>query len=305
MIMKKLLCTCLVLVFALAGFARGMDTPKTEEDTRREAAIAEFTRKMQEANYPAMFDMAGQEFNVPSDILKAVAFAETRWDHLTWPPGETASPETGMPRPFGIMSLWDNQYFGHSLIDAAALIGKTPEELKQDPLQNIRGAAALLRKTYDQTPKPDGSTEADIESWRYAIRKYCGIPEPDLNARHALDVYVFMSKGYHQFGIEWNSRPVNLEPIRQETARIVAEEQAKRDARMAANTNAPFPPPQLSANPKTDAETRTQRLAPPAVVQPPSPPQPTRPRVDNFWWFIGGVLLAAIGYFILTRKRPR
>ena len=67
--------------------------------------------------------------------------------------------------------------------------------LKQDTLQNIRGGAALLRKIYDGTPKPDGTTEADIESWCYAI------PEPELNAQHALNVYVFMSKGYHQYGI--------------------------------------------------------------------------------------------------------
>jgi len=39
--------------------------------------------------------------------------------------------------------------------------------------------------------------------------------EPDLNAQHALDVYSFMSRGYHQFGIEWDARPVNLEPIRE------------------------------------------------------------------------------------------
>ena len=67
-----------------------------------------------------------------------VGMVQTRWEHLKWPPGETESPATGMPRPYGIMSLWDNEYFGHSLIEAAALIGKTPEELKEDPLQNIR-----------------------------------------------------------------------------------------------------------------------------------------------------------------------
>src|SRR5439155_11412542 len=180
-----------------------------------------------------------------------VAFAETRWEHLTWPPGENYSPENGMPRPYGIMSLWSNQFFGLSLNEGAKLIGKDPEELKSDPLQNIRGGAALLRKIYDETPKPEGTTEADIESWRYAIRKYCGIPEPDLNAQHALDIYVFMSRGYHQYGLEWEARPVNLEPIREETRKIVAEETAKREALRGGTTNAPkssraFPSDQLS-----------------------------------------------------------
>src|SRR6185295_14436835 len=159
----------------------------------------------------------------------------------------TASPETGMPRPFGIMSLWDNQYFGHSLTEAASLIGRPPEELKADPLQNIRGAAALIRKIYDEEPKPSGSAAGDVESWRNAVRKYCGIPEPDLNARHALDVYTFMSQGYHQFGIDWEGRPVNLELIREETRRIVDEEQRRKAA--AASTNAAIrpTPPTMSA----------------------------------------------------------
>ncbi len=258
---------------ALAG-----DPAKSEEDLKREAAIAEFTAKMKAANYPALFEQAAQEFNVPADILKGVAFAETRWEQLTWPPGETASPETGMPRPYGIMSLWDNQYFGHSLLEAAALIGKTPDELKQDALQNIRGGAALLRKTYDENPMPDGTTATDIESWRYAIRKYCGIPEPDLNAQHALDVYVFMSKGYHQYGIEWDARPVNLEPMREETRRIVAEERAKREAQMAANSNlvsAPKPPPVSTTNREPEAQPlkstnkpAAQAVVPPVEVQP-------------------------------------
>jgi hypothetical protein len=172
----------LAIVSSTLNIASMAGPPETEGELRQQAAIAEFTAKMKAANYPVLFDQAAQEFGVPTDVLKGVAFAETRWEQLTWPPGETASPETGMPRPYGIMSLWDNQYFGHSLLEAAALIGKTPDELKQDALQNIRGGAALLRKLYDENPKPEGTTEADIESWRYAIRKYCGIPEPDLNA---------------------------------------------------------------------------------------------------------------------------
>ena len=93
---------------------KAAEPAQSEQDLKREAAIAEFTAKMKAANYPALFDTAAQEFNVPADILKGVAFAETRWEQLTWPPGETASPETGMPRPYGIMSLWDNKYFGRA-----------------------------------------------------------------------------------------------------------------------------------------------------------------------------------------------
>jgi hypothetical protein len=307
--MRRLLIVSLVFAFTTVKLASAAEAAKTEEDLKREGAIAEFTAKMKAANYPALFEQAAKEFNVPADILKGVAFAETRWEHLIWPPGETASPETGMPRPFGIMSLWDNKYFGHSLIEAAALIGKTPEELKQDAFQNIRGGAALLRKHYDANPKPAGTTEADIESWRYAIRQYCGIPEPDLNARHALDVYVFMSKGYHQYGIEWDARPVNLEPIREETRRIVTEERAKLEAQAAANSNlVATPTPQLAANPNAVPGVPMRKETTPLAVPPTAPATtatPAAPESRKPWWPVLAVLLVLLGSFVLKRLLSR
>jgi hypothetical protein len=58
-----------------------------------------------------------------------------------------------------------------------------------------------------------------------------------------------MSKGYHQYGIEWDARAVNLEPIREETRRIVEEESKKQAAKMAADSNlVDRPMPQLAAH---------------------------------------------------------
>src|SRR4051812_18026101 len=45
---------------------------KNDEDIAREKAIAEFTQRMKDANYPEMFDKAAKEFGVPSDILKGI-----------------------------------------------------------------------------------------------------------------------------------------------------------------------------------------------------------------------------------------
>src|ERR1035437_8075201 len=100
--LKAVFVLCLVAFGWVQGL-RADDPPPTaaapnEEELRRETAIAVFTRKMKEANYPALFEKAAQEFGLPADILKGVAFAETRWEQLVWPPGETASPETGMPQ---------------------------------------------------------------------------------------------------------------------------------------------------------------------------------------------------------------
>lgn len=222
---------------------------------RRDAAIAAFTKRQQEANYPLLFEKAAQEFSVPVAILEGIAFAETRWEHLTWPDGETSSPDTGMPRPYGIMSLWDNQYFGHSLIEAAALLGELPEILKKDPYTNIRGAAALLRHIYDANQLPEGTVESDIASWRNAIAVYCGIPQPDLNQQHALDIYEHISKGYHQYGIEWNGQPVNLEPIRAAVKTIQEREGLHSQSKTASTRE----PPQ-DVTPK-----RTMNIADPSL----------------------------------------
>lgn len=290
--MRRVVYASLGLVLAVAGVARAQTLTPADAEARRQAAIAAFTQKTKDANYPALFDQAAREFGVPADILKGVAFAETRWEHLTWPPGENYSPETGMPRPYGIMSLWSNQFFGYSLVEAANLIGKTPGELQQDPLQNIRGGAALLRKLYDDNPKPEGTTEADIESWRYAIRKYSGIREPDYSAQHALDVYVFMSRGYHQYGIEWDAQPVNLEPMREETRRIVAEEQAKRDA--------------LRATKAAGASGATNPAAPPAAIAVAAPPSaPVREPTHAWWLFLAvAAVLALLMAVFLFRRKP-
>lgn len=301
----------MILLLLCIRAAFGQTAPKTQEDVRKEAALAAFTQKMRDANYPALFDKAAAEFNVPPDILKGVSFAETRWDHLQWPPGETVSPETGMPRPYGIMSLWDNQYFGQSLIEAANLLGKTLEELKADPFQNMRGGAALLRKIYDETPKPAGSSEAQLESWRNAIRKYCGIPEPDLNARHALDVYTFISQGYHQFGIEWKGQPVDLEPIREETRKIVAEEELKRQARTGGLTNSQGAAiPQLGPAPaKPLGQKESTRFEPassqPVVISDASPPKRDNPRSNRIIFTALAAIAVLIVGFLLNRKQDR
>ena len=305
-----LLSVLLVGVFACVKGSSAADTGSAEESLKRESSIAQFTERRKAANYPALFDAAAREFKVPADILKGVAFAETRWEQLTWPPpGETASPKPRTPRPYGIMALWDDQRFGHSLAEAAVLVGKATDELKQDAYQNIRGGAALLRRIYDANPKPEGTTEADIESWRNAIRLYCGIPEPDLNARHTLDVFVFISQGYHQNGIEWDGRPVKLEPIREETRRVVAEEQAKREAHMAANSNLVATlVPQLAASAEAvqgAAMTKDPSLlapSPPAPVAQATPGAAERRRTV---WVILLVLAVAAGSPLRRRLRSR
>src|SRR5436305_14434328 len=116
MCMWKLLFGGSIIGLAAVHCALGAAVQGGGDEAQRRAAIADFTAKTKEANYPALFENAAREFNVPADELKGIALAETRWEHLTWPLVELVAPENRMPQPSGIMSQWDNACFRHSLV---------------------------------------------------------------------------------------------------------------------------------------------------------------------------------------------
>jgi hypothetical protein len=159
------------------------------------------------------FDQAATEFGVPAPLLEAISFSQTRVQHLTWAEGDTVSC-MGMPRPYGIMALWDNDLFGRSLRRAAELIGQDPEVLKRDPVQNIRGAAALLshlRSTAGKTPEP---LAPDLTLWADAIAAYTGIRQPDLALGHAYEVLTRLSRGITSEVISVPAQRVELGALR-------------------------------------------------------------------------------------------
>lgn len=252
--------------------------------------------------YPALFEAAGREFGVPADILKGIAFAETRWTHLAWAPGDIAACN-GMPRPYGIMSLWDNDHFGRSLHDAAAWLGENESVLKADVRQNIRGAAALLRRLRDARPGPEGTGDGDLESWRDAIAAYCGIPQPELAQQHALDVYAFIHRGYHHHGIEWPGRPVNLDAVRAAVRRVQAAVREGRDRR------APGPGEGRRLRDETTATAPSGGLDPAPLFQPAGQPDYPgavwRPAYPGHWYTSGNgrhfvVIHDMEGYYLST-----
>jgi hypothetical protein len=167
------------------------------------------------------FEAAAHEFQVPVDILKGIAFAETRQQHLLWAPEDTASC-TGLPRAYGVMALRDDRFFGRSLQFAATLIGETPDIVRNDPLQNIRGAAAYLKTLYTGEPQPEGTVPGSIESWQLTVARYCGIPQPELAAQHAYEILQRIDKGYHEFGIDLPARKLDMLTVRATARKIYA-----------------------------------------------------------------------------------
>jgi hypothetical protein len=289
----------MVLLFA-ANSSWAVAQPDTNDDAVRQKAIAGFTQKMKDANYPALFDKAAKEFNVPPDVLKGVAFAETRWSHHQWPPGETVSPENGMPRAYGIMALMDDDHFGHSLITGAMLIGEDPDIVKADAYQNMRAGAALLRKLYDETPKPANASGDQIESWRKAIVKYCGIPQPDLSESHALHVYEFMNEGYDQYGIDWPAHPVNLGPMREEVAKIRAEARNRLETK--ANSDEALGaviPPTAQATTATSGATAPS----PAIAN--AQTEAEHAEALRQRWYLLGLIFLLLGVGLIYRVKRR
>ena len=104
------------------------------------------------------FEEAAREFGVPSVLLKAVAFAETRIQMVR---GEAEFE--GQPPAFGVMALR-----GEKLTRGAALAGVSVETAQTDARSNIRAAAALLRAYGDEL----SVDRTRLGDWAAAVARY-------------------------------------------------------------------------------------------------------------------------------------
>jgi hypothetical protein len=143
------------------------------------------------------FDEAAAEFDVPAELLRSIAFVETRWVQVSPTSlqrerrrGGERETEAEMPPAYGIMGLRNDAHFGHSLIDGAAFIGRTPAEVMADPQLNIRAAAALLHSL------GEGKTAATpLEAWEDAAARFSGIPQASIARVYTYDVFHGIAEG--------------------------------------------------------------------------------------------------------------
>ncbi|CAN5330276.1 hypothetical protein BH11PSE11_BH11PSE11_27100 [soil metagenome] len=167
-------------------------------------------------NYQKMFDEASEEFNVPVELLQAIAYAETRWrPHV--PKGQarkTAEPvvevenDGGMPPSYGIMGLRDDPHFGHSLLEAAALIRENPSTLQTDTRANIRGTAALLAQYSGRKTK-----FFPLEDWEEAVSRLSGIPQRDIAQLHTHEILTSIRQGRESDQFKIKQRHVDMEKV--------------------------------------------------------------------------------------------
>ena len=176
-------------------------------------AASELTAEAEKMN--RWFVEASAEFDVPVEILQSIAFVESRWKHRVPPPVMHLEKRhfedrhhDHQPPAFGVMGLRDDDHFGHSLLDAAALLGRTPEELQRDPQLNIRGVAALLALYGAGLGRADA-----VELWEPAVARLSGIPEPAIAEMHTYDVFnaILSGRASEQFRIA--QREISLDAI--------------------------------------------------------------------------------------------
>lgn len=134
-----------------------------------------------------IFKSSAQKYNVPADILKSIAYAETRFQNVI-PSGEN---ENGMPHAYGIMGLRNDDWFGHSLVVGANLINAPVDEVKVNVKLNIEAAAALLSKYANDL----NINRNDLQQWRPVVEKYSGIPQDDVKPFYSFDVFKVLNEG--------------------------------------------------------------------------------------------------------------
>jgi N-acetyl-anhydromuramyl-L-alanine amidase AmpD len=146
----------------------------------------------------ALFAQAAKEFNVPVNLLKAISYAETRWEHV-----QGAEEHEGRPAAFGLLALR-----GEKLAEGAALAGVSADDVRNNRLANLRAGAALLSKYAAEA----GIDRADLGAWASAAVRLTDITDPDIQAHYIHnDVYAVLRSGEGAFTPE-GKVAVSLEP---------------------------------------------------------------------------------------------
>jgi N-acetyl-anhydromuramyl-L-alanine amidase AmpD len=154
----------------------------------------------------AVFTAAAREFGVPEEVLLAVSYNLSRWEnhggapsfaggygpmhltHLDSVPNQNGKGDDVAPAPRDTRSVASL----HTLDAAAALLGLSPDVLRGDPAQNIRGGAALLAQ---YARAATGALPAGAADWYSAVMRYSQASEIRTAARFADAVYATIQHG--------------------------------------------------------------------------------------------------------------
>ncbi len=150
----------------------------------------------------AAFQAAAHEFGVPTGVLLAVSYQESRWEAhrgtpsasggygpmaLTDVPASALNQRgDGVPRSADVPAL-------HTVDTAATLLGVPASQLKSDDATNIRGGAALLARYAKKLDA--GTLPSSPADWYGAVARYSGSSTREGAAAFASDVYGTLRAG--------------------------------------------------------------------------------------------------------------
>ena len=165
-------------------------------------------------HYPRLFRTAYARYpRIPAGTLEAIAYAQSRWHQLR--PDRTGDDlDPHMPQAWGVMGLYHGDGFADQVGEAAALLGATPRQVRENPLANILGAAALLDRALRGTAAAPGG---DPSALAEGLQRYAGFAhgggEIDRYARasFAFDVLLALDRGVNDNGIHVPERAVAWE----------------------------------------------------------------------------------------------
>lgn len=162
------------------------------------------------------FQDAAAEFQVPRDLLVAVAWTTSRMEQ------EGGLHDHGIAA-HGLMGLREEDFGGPSLERAAWRLGVEPAALMADATLNIRGAAAELRAAADDYSRVNDLPVDGLEDWAGVVGWYAGIDHAGLQRSFAESVFDVIERGLDVTlpdgqTVSISPRPVNvpgfdLEPI--------------------------------------------------------------------------------------------
>ncbi len=170
--------------------------------------------RSERAYYPRLFRAAYARYpRIPAGTLEAIAYAQSRWHQLR--PDRTGDDQAPhMPQAWGVMGLYHGDGFADQVGEAAALLGVTPRQVRENPLTNILGAAALLDRALRGTAvRADDPATLAEGLQRYAGFAPGGSEQIDRYARasFAFDVLLSLDRGVNDNGIVVPERAVAWE----------------------------------------------------------------------------------------------
>ncbi|MFT6146782.1 MAG: N-acetyl-anhydromuramyl-L-alanine amidase AmpD [Myxococcota bacterium] len=149
---------------------------------------------------PQTLDDAASDWDIPMEVLAAIAEAETGFQALDF-----HEEFEGQPRRIGLMGIPEAH-----LADAAALAGVAIEDVRTDAPANIAAAAALLDSWAGDIDR------SVIGSWDLVLARYSDLPEQDAPFYVHDEIYRRITRGIRleeMATTPWNGRPNSTPPI--------------------------------------------------------------------------------------------